>query len=192
MEKISSTLKRIPEYKILLSSITVFIIAFLSICIYGFSIGGSYIDGLFIFYVIWVSLVVSFLLCLFMFGKAFFKRFYNKEYRERHIWGIICLLLIIIQFFFYSTANVTFADEENKNIHEVEIVKVEDSYLPKAKLPSSASLYFVDSTSELNSVWYEYFYEEDEILPAVGGRVLIKETVGAFGYSVCEFVEVTA
>ena len=100
MEKISSTLKRIPEYKILLSSITVFIIAFLSICIYGFSIGGSYIDGLFIFYVIWVSLVVSFLLCLFMFGKAFFKRFYNKEYRERHIWGIICLLLIIIQFFF--------------------------------------------------------------------------------------------
>ena len=101
-------------------------------------------------------------------------------------------MLIIIQFFFYSTANVTFADEENINIHEVEIVKVEDSYLPKAKLPSSASLYFVDSTGELNSVWYEYFYEEDEILPAVGGRVLIKETVGAFGYSVCEFVEVTA
>lgn len=190
MEKISSTLKRIPEYKILLSSLAVFIIAFLSIGIYGFLIGGSYLDGVFVFYVICISLVVSVLLCFFMFGKAFFKRFYNKEYRERHIWEFVCLLLIIIQFFFYSSANIIFADEDNVNIHEVEIVKVEDSYLPKAKLPSSASLYFIDSTGELNSVWYEYFYDEDEILPAVGGRVLIKETVGAFNYSVCEFIEV--
>lgn len=193
MEKISWTIKKIPEYKILLSCLSVLIISFLSVCVYGFLIGGSYLDGKYLCFVIWTSLIFSFLLSLFMFGKSFLKKFFNKEYRERHIWGIVCLLFIIIQFFFYSSANKTFADADNIKEVEVEIVCInEHVYGRAAAAPSSADIYFIDSTGTLNSVWYDYFYEDDEPLPTVGGTIIINETVGAFGYSVCEFIEVTS
>ena len=192
MEKISVTLKAIPEHKKLLGCLSIVIASLLSACVYGFLIGGTYLNPVFLCYAICISFLTSFLVGLIMLGKAFLKRFYSKAYRERQICGIICVLLIVMHFAFYSSANVIFADADNVKAIEVEIVKIENHFVRAATEPSSADLYFIDSTGEMNCIWYEYMYIEDEILPTVGGHILIEETIGAFNYSVCELIEITS
>lgn len=193
MQKFSWVIGRIPEYKKLVSICIILIIPVFTVTGYGVMIGGSYLNEKFICYNIVGSLLISFLICLFAFGKAFLKKFYNKEYRERQIWGLLTILLIVLHFLYYSSINKTFVNTDDIKEIEATIIKVEDNYQPKATEPYCAYLYFMGSDGNEYYVEFDYFTDsQDNHTPVVNGKMTVRETKGAFNYPLYEFVEIVS
>lgn len=193
MQKFSWVIGRIPEYKKLVSICFILIIPVFTVTGYGVVIGGSYLNEKFICYNIVGSLFISFLICLFAFGKAFLKIFYNKEYRERQIWGLLTILLIVLQFIYYSSINKTFVNPDDVKEIEATIIKVEDHYQPKATEPFYADLYFMGSDGNEYCVEFDYLIDsQDNATPTINGKMTVKETQGAFNFPIYEFVEIVS
>ena len=189
MKGVFRVLSEVPEYKKVISVISILLFPLIPVCAYGILIGGSCEELACLIFILVVSLILSLLIGLFMFGK----KFSIKEIRLTKVCILLFIIISVLHFVYYSSINVTFVNSDDVKECEVAILKIENVYGAKGSDPYGANLYFTGSDGEEYYVFFDYFLDStDNVLPFVSGNMIVKETRGAFNYYLYEFVKITS
>ena len=164
------------EQKTVLSVIFGIIGSVLSVCLYGFTVGGEYLCFKYLLYCVVTAFVMTSLAFLFIFGKEQVKKLLFKE-----LYVIIVLIVAALQLLIYQPLNLLTAVDEGME-YEVEITDT-DRY---------GATYFTDREKTPRIITYNrVILSDDELWPEAGGRMIVKETLGGFDCKHFEIVKIT-
>ena len=164
------------EQKTVLSVITGTVCAVISVCVYGFTVGGDYLSFSYISYCLLTAFIITSLSFLFIFGKKT-----PKELTWKEIYTGLVLTLAALQLFIYQPLNLLTAVDEGME-YEVEITDT-DRY---------GATYFTDREETPRKITYNrVILSDDELIPTEGGIMIIREITGGFNCKHFEIVKVT-
>lgn len=164
------------EQKTVISVIGAIIFTVLSVCVYGFTIGGEYLSFSYIAYCLLTAFVMTSFAFLFIFGKKIPKKLLFKE-----LYVIIILVVTALQLLMYQPLNLLTAVDEGME-YEVEITDT-DRY---------GATYFTDREETPRKITYNrVILSDDELIPTEGGIMIIREITGGFNCKHFEIVKVT-
>lgn len=170
------------EQRIVLSVVFGVLAVLGSICIYGFTIGGEPFSVKYILYCLVTSLVMITLVFLFVFRKESFKRMITSEF-----FLITVLAVAFIQILGYQPLNA-FTKNDMGVEYEVEITQgLEYRGYNVCFIDKEGISRCIDTTFDISYI----FIGDDELMPRLGGRMIVREIVGGFNRKYFEIVKVT-
>lgn len=149
------------------------------VCLYGFTIGGEYISVKYVLYCLFISFVMTNLAFMFIYKKKVIKSFYKEE-----LFLIVIAVVVVLQMLLYQPLNLLTTNDKGEE-YEVVITDCDRYY----------QVYFTDKdeiTREKNaSLKYMLSFNDNELSPEKGGRMIVKETTGGFNCKHFTIIKVT-
>lgn len=165
------------EQKIVLSVIAGIICTVLSVCLYGFAVGGEYLSFKYTLYCLVTAFLITVLAFLFVCGKEKVKKLLFKK-----LFIIVTVIVAVLQLLIYQPLNLLTAKDCVKE-YEVEITY---------NMPRSSDVYFFDQEgTERVAHFNRIISYDDELWPEAGGRMIVRETAGGFDCKHFEIIKVT-
>ncbi|MBQ3137785.1 MAG: hypothetical protein IJB74_09945 [Clostridia bacterium] len=169
------------EQKTVLSVIFGITGSVLSVCLYGFAVGGEYLCFKYLLYCVVTAFVMTSLAFLFIFGKKTPKKLFWKE-----LYIVIILVVSALQLLMYQPLNLLTSEDKGKE-YEVEITEFYSTR-------GSTAVYFTDENGipRKKDITLNFMImDSGELYPQTGGRMIVKETNGGFNCKHFEIVKVT-
>lgn len=169
------------EQKTVISIIIGIICTLISVCLYGFTVGGEYLSFKYISYCLLTSFVMVSLAFLFIFRKKISKKLIIKE-----LYVVFIFIIAALQILMYQPLNLLTAKDKGKE-YEVEITDF-------SSIRGSTSVYFTDENGiprEKDITFDFIIMDGNDLFPQAGGRMIVKETLGGFNCKHFEIVKVT-
>ncbi len=169
------------KQKTVLSIIIGIISTVLSVCLYGFTVGGEYLSFKYLLYCLLTAFVMTSLAFLFIFGKKIPKELFWKE-----LYVVIILVVSALQLLMYQPLNLLTSEDKGRE-YEVEITEFYST-------GGSTAVYFTDENGipRKKDITFDFMImDEHELTPATGGRMIVRETLGGFNCKHFKIVRVT-
>lgn len=169
------------EKRIMISVYMGLFFVLISICLYGFTVGGEPFSFKYISYCTVSAFLMTSLAFFFIYGKEGLRLFFKK------IFSLIVLSVAVIQLIGYQPLNA-FTSGDVGVEYEVKITEGLEY--------RQDNVYFVDKegvTRCINTT-FDISYiiiDENELIPRTGGRMIVREKIGGFNRKYFEIVKVT-